>query len=49
VVWWLAPNFWNRGGMGSSAHSALFFAGAGRGEGKAVVAPGIHIRFLIEY
>jgi hypothetical protein len=35
--------------MGSSARSTLFFAGAGRGEGETVVAPGAHIRFLIEY
>ena len=26
-----------------------FFAGAGRGEGEVVVAPGAHIRFLIDY
>jgi hypothetical protein len=25
VVWWLTPNFWSRGGVGSSARSALFF------------------------
>jgi hypothetical protein len=34
--------------VGSSAHFALFFARAERGEGEAVVAPGVHIMFLIE-
>jgi hypothetical protein len=34
--------------VGSSARSALFFAGARRGEGEAVVALGAHIRFLTE-
>jgi hypothetical protein len=34
--------------VGSSARTALFFASAERGEGEVVVAPGAHIRFLIE-
>jgi hypothetical protein len=34
--------------VGSSARSALLFADAGCGEGEVVVAPGAHIRFLIE-
>jgi hypothetical protein len=40
--------FLEQRGVGSSACSALFFVGAGRGEGEAVVSPGGHIRFLIE-
>jgi hypothetical protein len=31
-----------------SARSTLFFAGAGRGEDKVVVASDAHVRFLIE-
>jgi hypothetical protein len=33
--------------VGSSARSELLFAGAGNGEGEAMVALGIHIKFLI--
>jgi hypothetical protein len=35
--------------VGLSARSALFFAGVGRRDGEAVVAPGAHIRFFIYY
>ena len=34
----VSPKFLEHRGVGSSAHFALFFAGAGRGEGGAVVA-----------
>jgi hypothetical protein len=34
--------------VGLSARSALFFVCARRGEGEAMVAPGGHIRFLID-
>jgi hypothetical protein len=33
--------------VSSSARFALFFTGAGCGEGEVVVALGAHIRFLI--
>jgi hypothetical protein len=32
-------NFSEQRGVGSSARSALFFAGAGRGEGEAMIVP----------
>ena len=35
--------------MSSSARIALFFTSAGCGEGEVMVAPGAHIRFLIDY
>jgi hypothetical protein len=41
------PKFLEQSGVGLSARSALFFVGARRGEGEAVVAPGAHVRFLI--
>jgi hypothetical protein len=44
----VSPKFVEQRGVGSSARSALFFAGAGCGKGEAMVAPGAHIRFLIE-
>jgi hypothetical protein len=44
----VSPKFMEYRGVGSSARFALFFAGAGCGAGEAVVAPGAHIRFLIE-
>jgi hypothetical protein len=34
--------------VGLSARFALFFVGAGYGEGEVMVAPSVHIRFLIE-
>jgi hypothetical protein len=40
--------FLEQRGVGSSARAALFFASVRRGESEAVVAPGAHIRFLIE-
>jgi hypothetical protein len=36
-----------QGGVGLSAHFALFFAQCGSTEGEAAVSPGAHIRFLI--
>jgi hypothetical protein len=44
----VSPKFLEQRGVGSSVRSALFFAGVGRGEVEAVVAPGVHIWFLIE-
>jgi hypothetical protein len=43
----VSPKFLEQRGVGSSARSCstLFFAGAGRGEGEVMVAPGAHIRF----
>jgi hypothetical protein len=35
--------------VGSSACFVLFLARCGSAEGEAVVAPGAHIRFLIDY
>jgi hypothetical protein len=32
--------------VGSNAHSTLFFVDAGCGESEAVVAPGVHIRYV---
>jgi hypothetical protein len=40
--------FLDQRGVGSSAHSALFFAGVGCGKGEIVVASDAHIRFLIK-
>jgi hypothetical protein len=39
--------FLEQRGVGSSAR-LHYFLRAGRGEGEAVVAPGTHIRFLID-
>jgi hypothetical protein len=35
--------------VGSSARFALFFVRCGSAEGEAVVSPGVHIRFLIDF
>jgi hypothetical protein len=43
----VSPKFLEQMDVCSNARSVLFFAGVGRGEGEAVVAPGIHIRFLV--
>jgi hypothetical protein len=44
----VSPKFLEKRGVSSSARSALFFVGTRRGEGEALVAPGAHIRFLID-
>jgi hypothetical protein len=44
----VSPKFLDQRGVGSSAHSALFFVGAGCGKDEIVVASGAHIRFLIK-
>jgi hypothetical protein len=44
----VSTKFLEQRGVSSSARSVLFFTGAGRGEGEAVVAPGAHVMFLIE-
>jgi hypothetical protein len=43
AVRWLAPNFWSKKGCGFECSFC-----AGCVEGEVVVAPGDHIRFLIE-
>jgi hypothetical protein len=45
---WVECWFLDRWGVVSSAVFALFFVGAWRWEGEAVVAPGAHIRLLID-
>jgi hypothetical protein len=44
----VSSKFLEQRGVSSSARSALFFAGAARGDGEVVVARGAHIRFLID-
>jgi hypothetical protein len=44
----VSPKFMEYKGVGSSACSILFFARFGSTKSEVVVAPGTHIRFLIE-
>jgi hypothetical protein len=45
----VTPKCLEQGGVGFSARFALFFARCGSAEGEAMVSPGAHIRFLIDY